>query len=213
MNNENENPDASAMGNIDQPTQEPVTKHQFGVAALFWIPFIVGLGVAYLQRFDSPDILICGFLSVLIGVVVGLVVGYFTKKTSDAVFWGSLISAFGYISVASDPIYGDQGHRLVWATLGAVAGSIGATILTGRYFVNAVVCSLAAAAVMGTYYLFASHRSADLQFDLFGAPFIGFAIAIFIRLLMWLESRNRMPRYMTATWLLVVVIIGNMIGR
>lgn len=29
----------------------------------------------------------------------------------------------------------------------------------------------------------------------------------------WLERQKRMPRYVTATWLLVAVIVGNLISR
>ena len=66
--------------------------------------------------------------------------------------------------------------------------------------------------VMLAYWAISKEQSADLNFDIFGAPLIGIGVSFFVRILMWLESRNNMPRYITATWLMVVVIIGNVVG-
>ena len=207
---------ANQTSQSNSDTSEPAElnrKKQFGVAALFWITFIAGLGVAYLEKFDSPSILAGGLLSVVIGLAIGAAVGWMTNRISDGVFWGTLIAAFGFISVVSDPNYSVQSHRLAWAAVGALSGSLAATVLPHRILINALLCAVAAGAVMGAFYLFTSYRSSDLKFDLYGAPIIGFAVSIFVRLLMWLESRQKMPRYITATWLLIVVIIGNLIGR
>jgi len=62
---------------------------------------------------------------------------------------------------------------------------------------------------MLTFAWLASIKTSDMQFDVLAAPVIGIAIAFFLRMLMWLESKHAMPRYITATWLMVAVILGN----
>ena len=194
-------------------TQENTTKNQYGIAALFWLTFIFGLAIAYLQRLDAPSIVAGGIGSVAIGLVVGAIFGLATKKMADAMFWSCLISAFGYISVSSEPLFFQLGHRLAWAGTGAVSGAIAATVFPKNIFVNLILCALGGGIVMLAYWLISKEQSADLNFDVFfGAPLIGIGVSFFVRILMWLESRNNMPRYITATWLMVVVIIGNVVG-
>ncbi len=122
------------------PTPSTTTR-QFGIAALFWVTFAVGLGIAYLERLDSPDILLGGVLSILIGLVIGSVFGRLTNNFRDAIFWAVLVGAFGYISVASDPIYPPL-HRLAWAAVGAVSGAIGGSFLPDRIAINTLACAL-----------------------------------------------------------------------
>ncbi len=63
------------------------------------------------------------------------------------------------------------------------------------------------------YWLVTSRRSLDLRLDLIAAPCIGGIVSIFIRMLMWVESKRFMPRYITATWLMAIVIVGNLLSR
>ena len=192
------------------PTETGSSKVQFGIAALFWTTFLVGLTIAYLQRLDSPDILIDAFFAIVLGVIIGSVVGFVTKKFGDAIFWATLIAAFGYISTASDPVYISY-HRLAWAVVGAVSGAIAATIFTKHIWGNLISSAIGAGLAMAGYYSLAKNlpNSADLTFDVFGAPVIGAAIAILIRIVLWIEQEQKTPRYITATWLLIAVVIGN----
>ncbi len=212
MDGTDEEPDRAGNPQSAQSVSSQTTTRQFKLAALFWVTFTIGVGLAYLQRLDSPDIVIGGVLSLVIGVVVGGAVGLVTGRLHDGLFWGTLIAAFGYISVASDPIYLPN-QRLAWAAVGAITGALSSTVATGQSLTSvslaALVSGAAGGLVMWAYAAVATRMPFDLKFDLFAAPLIGVLVALFIQALLWLESQHRMPRYVTATWLLIVVIIGN----
>ena len=191
------------------------SKKQFGIAALFWMTFIVGLSLSYLQQLKVPDALLGGLITVTIGLVAGLVVGLATKRLSDAIFWSTLIAAFGYMSVAKDAAT-VMHLQIAWATLGAITGAVGATVATEKPIPNTIVCALVALATMLGFWLVGKHQLPvgpfGLDVDLVAAPLVGFAISIFIRILSWTEVRHKTPRYLTATWLMAVVIAGNMLA-
>ena len=91
--------------------------------------------------------------------------------------------------------------------------SVASTVMPNRFIVNALICAIVAGLILGLYWLVARKHPLDLQIDLIVAPLIGVAVALFVRVLMWLESRRTMPRYVTATWLMVVVIVANLFSR
>ena len=199
---------------------------QFGMEALFWLTFAIGLGISYLRQLGSVEIVTDALVAIVMGAVVGVLIGQIGKlfnsqsTLSNAIFWATLIAAFGYISTAGDPRYA-RVHRLAWAMVGATTGGIAATVFKDRVvspvllMSNAILCAAVAGLLMGLFVFYARDniRSADLQFDAYGAPFIGVAVALFVQLLMWLERQKYMPRYITATWLLAAVIVGNLISR
>lgn len=187
-------------------------RNQFGISALFWLTFMTGLGVSYLREQGSTEILLGGLGGVTIGLCVGLVLGMISGRISDAVFWATLIAAFGYIATVGDPA-SDWQHRLIWASVGAVSGAVGAVVFPGRIFINTIACAAVAGGVMLTFWAVTQRQTTDMKFDLFAAPVIGACVALFLRSLVWLESQRKMPRYITATWLLIVVIVGNSLSR
>jgi len=198
-------------------------KKQFGIAAMFWITFIIGLVIAYLDQLgSSPDrehrfspesesmMLVGALVAIAIGGAIGFVIGKLTGKLSDAMFWGTLVAAFGYISTAPIPGY-IVGHRLAWASVGAVSGAIGATMFLNRWWIRALACALGGGVPMIIYYFVGGNRlSHDVRIDMNAAPFIGVCVCAFVSGLLWLESKQKMPRYITATWLMVSVILGNL---
>lgn len=182
---------------------------QFGIATLFWATFVVGLGLAYLQRLQSTDILIDGAVAVSAGFVIGLVVGAIRKQIANCTFWATLLAAFAYMSVAADPIF-EPYHRITWALIGATTGALACSVFVKHALLNAIVPAVAAFALIWLYVILMRNRTnVDLQLDFYAAPFIGVAVALFIRILTWLETKQAMPRYVTATWLMVAVILGN----
>lgn len=199
---------------INEKQKEDVTAasqapaRQFGIAALFWLTFLVGVAVSYLQQQDHPLVLEGGLAAIVLGLAVGVTIGWLTRRFQDGVFWATLIAAFAYISVARDAHF-DFGHRLVWATMGATCGAVAATILTERIWINAILCACFGELVFLIYFVATGADSLDFRLDLLGAPFIGIGVAFFIRAIIWLESKQKMPRYVTATWLLFAVILGN----
>jgi ABC-type uncharacterized transport system permease subunit len=97
--------------------------------------------------------------------------------------------------------------------VGAFTAAIAATVFTKRPFLSASIGAVVAFGCLGIYWLVTRNQSIDLKVDLIAAPIIAFAVAGFVRLLMWLESKKKMPRYLTASWLLAIVIIANYFSR
>lgn len=197
----------------DEPDSTPVNAtRQFGIAALFWLTFIVGLGLAYLQQLEGRGILLGGIITIGMGLLTGGIVGWLSKKLADAIFWSTLVAAFGYICVCSESVGYSLNHRLAWSALGAITGAISASVLRQVWWLNLLLSALAAASVMGGFWYFSETRSADLFLDLVAAPMVGAGVSIFVWIQLTLESKRPIPRYMTATWLLVVVVVGNVIS-
>ena len=102
---------------------------------------------------------------------------------------------------------------MIWANVGAVTGAVGAVFYTKQIVLNALACAVSAGLVMFAFWIVTQRQTSDMYFDLYTAPVIGVAIAFFLRMVVWLESKRKMPRYITATWLLVAVIIGSWLSR
>ena len=211
----------SKAAEVDQPGSAKLRLPQFGIAAMFWGTFLAGMVMAYLNRLnlpgysdDSATVIIGAAISVLIGLSFGFLIGKVTKRMSDAFFWSTLIAAFGYISTVSDPLYSFH-HSLAWAGVGAISGGIAATAFLDRWYLRGLACAVGAGVVMMFYYIISGgeNGSTDLAFDLNASPLIGLAVAGFVYVVMWLESKQKMPRYVTATWLMVAVILGNIFSR
>ena len=214
-------------GPVDDPAagqplgSSEVRKPQFGIAAMFWGTFLAGMVMAYLNRLNRPDasadsatVVLGAGGAVLIGLVIGFLLGKLTKRMPDALFWSTLVAAFGYISTVSDPLYSFH-HSLAWAGVGAISGGTAATAFLDKWYLRGLACAVGAGVVMIFYYIISGGEkgSTDLAFDLNASPLIGFAVAGFVYVVMWLESRQKMPRYITATWLMVAVILGNIFSR
>lgn len=191
--------------------QKESDSNQYGIAALFWATFVVGLGLAYLQRLESPDIMIDAAIAIPIALLIGAIIGLVTGNMKDALFWSTLVAAFAYISTASDPVYGSY-HRFAWTVVGGITGGLAATVGIGKAWLNGLSCAIAAISAMGIYYYLQSQfgSGVDAQIDLWISPFIGVCVSAFVGIILWLESKQKMPRYVTATWLMVAVIAGNL---
>ena len=74
---------------------------------------------------------------------------------------------------------------------------------------RAIIGYVAAAAVMVVFAQFGSLR--DGRFDLFCAPIVGAFVGLQIELVLWVERGSSIARYMTASWLLLAVIAGNLL--
>lgn len=199
-----------AEGSVGEATTEllqtvessSTTKPQFGIAAMFWGTFLAGMVMAYLNRVSRPDaaadsskVILGAAISIAIGVAIGYLIGKLTKRMPDALFWSTLIAAFGYISTVSDPIYSFH-HSLAWAGVGAISGGTAATAFLGKWYLRALACAVGAGVVMIIYYIITLYTgidkgSTDLTFDLNASPLIGFAVAGFVYAVMWLESKQR----------------------
>ena len=163
----------------------------------------------------SQEVVIGGLITLSVGMIVGALIGKLSNRVGDGFFWGTLIAVFAYMSVIGISNY-DAGLRLAWATVGAFTGGISGAILDRdgsvkirrSDFKAALFAATAAFVIMFTYATF-GRMTFDLRLDQYAAPLIGVAVVFFVKLILWVENQRIMPRYITATWLLVIILVGN----
>ena len=182
---------------------------QFGLGALLGCFVAVAMALAYLQRFNSPAVFGNGAIVFIMAALLGAVVGRAVKRTGEAIFWSVIISAAGYLSVVGELRYGVAFHY-AWSSVGATSGAAVAMIPAGKLGRRMTVGGLAGGATMLIFFVCFSHR-AGWELDLLFAPIVGALVGVLVEIIMWLEARSRMPRFVTASWLLCAVIIGNLL--
>ncbi|MBP90305.1 MAG: hypothetical protein CMJ64_26970 [Planctomycetaceae bacterium] len=194
----------------ENPRHEPARKlPQFGIAALLWTTFVIGFALSYLRTLGSADVFLNGILAIGIALVSGVAIGACFGRIADATYWSLMITAAAYLSVAADRAYGPIFH-LAWASAGAASGSFSGAIPASRVRLQIVAASLASGVVM-LLFAPALNTRPDFVFDLVAAPIIGVLVAILVQLISWLERKSYTPRYVTASWLLLAVIVGNLL--
>ena len=72
-----------------------------------------------------------------------------------------------------------------------------------------IAACLGGSAAMFIYFMLFSQRD-GLEFDLLAAPLVSALVGLLVELIVWVEQRSEIPRYVTASWLLCAVIIGNL---
>ena len=70
---------------------------------------------------------------------------------------------------------------------------------------------LVAGATMLVFSTTLTAGTAEILFDLACAPVIGALVGLLIEIILWLERNRYAQRYITASWLLCAVIIGNLL--
>ena len=193
-------------GPRDQPDRKPP---QFGLAALLWTTFVIGLALAYLRTLGSPTVFVNGVLAIVIALATGSLIGACFRRIADATYWSLMITTAAYLSVAADQAYGPLFH-FAWVSVGAASGSFSGAISSSRVKRRIVVAGVAAGVAM-LLFAPALRTRQDYVFDLITAPVIGGLVAVLVQLISWLEAQSYSPRYVTAAWLLLAVIVGNLL--
>lgn len=111
-----------------------------------------------------------------------------------------VVSAAGYLSVLGEMRYG-VGFHFAWSAVGATSGVAAAAVPPGQRIARLVAGALSGSAPMVIYYAGFSPR-VGLEFDLLAATIVGALIGVLVEIIMWLERRSQIPRYVTASWLL-----------
>ncbi len=199
--------DSESTGS-DVASCETPYRPKFGLSALFWTVGTIGLTLAYLRRFDSPTVYANAIAAVVGACLIGAAVGWRPRRMVDAIYWAVVITIAAYLSVIGD-IRSNQTFHFAWAAVGAVTGACCGVISPKRVFRRMLAGCVAAAAVMAVFAQFGSLR--DGSFDLFCAPVVGAFVGLQIELVLWVERGSSIARYMTASWLLLAVIAGNLI--
>ncbi|MCA9141884.1 MAG: hypothetical protein H6821_11460 [Planctomycetaceae bacterium] len=199
------------MANVDDTIAiRSPARPQFGINAMLWATFVIALALGYLRQFNSPNLFASAAIVLVTAAVIGVLIGWPVKRIGDTTYWSVVITTAAFLSVSGDAA-APAVFRYAWSAVGMLAGAACGAIPPGqlprRVFFGAVaggagmlVCSMA----MTVYDL-------EWVFDLICAPIVGGLVAVLIELILWLERQRYSPRYVTASWLLCAVILGNLL--
>lgn len=181
---------------------------RFSLGAMLGCFVAIGMALAYLRTYDSVQVFLNGLIVLSYAVLLGVIVGSLVKRRAETIFWSVIISAAGYLSVVGETHFG-VGFHFAWSAVGATSGAAAAAVPAGRLVARMAASCLSGSAAMLIYYACFSER-VGLEFDLLAATIVGSLIGLLVEIIMWLERRSQIPRYVTASWLLCAVIIGNL---
>ena len=187
--------------------RKEVAKSQFALATVFWATFIFALTLNFLQRHQSPEILLGAAASVGIGAVVGATIGALMGDTVPTMIWSILIAAFGYICVTIDPLF-EMSMLMAWATTGAFIGAVASSCCQRSPLLGAILTGIVGGVVMATYLLATGMWTFETVVDCGTAPVIGVIVSLMIRLLKWLEQEKGISSYVVATALMIMIVVG-----
>jgi hypothetical protein len=193
----------------DVQLAESKSRPQFGLAALLWTMGVIGLALAYLRQLDSPTVFLGGAVAVGAAIVFGAAIGWPLKRPGDATYWAVVITTAAYISVAGETSYGPSFH-FAWSLTGTLAGAFGGAIAPRRWLLRIVTGAGAGGAAMWLYVVMRHGGTTGMMFDVICAPVVGGLVGVLIELLLWVERESSLPRYITACWLLLAMIAGNL---
>ncbi len=190
---------------------QPVTRRpQFGIAAMLWTTLVIALALGYLRQIGSPAVIGSAAGVLAAAVLVGGIVGWMTNRIADSMYWAVIVSTAAFLSVAGD-LAAQSSFRYAWAAVGIFAGAACGSIAPQRVGRRILVGAIAGGAAMLLCSLAMPIHDLEWMFDLLCAPIIGALVAVLIELILWLERQSYSPRYITASWLLAAVIVGNML--
>jgi hypothetical protein len=183
-------------------------RFQFDLRAVLCTMVIISLGMAYLRSLDEAFVAY-GLIVAAVGLALGALVGWPWGRIPDAQYWSVLGGVFALIS-ALQIVH----SYWAWAATGAAAGAVVGTAASGRVVRTMISGCLAAAIVFSTATaIFPTSSGTEFYLDLISAPLIGAAFGLLVEIFYWLESKGPLPRYVSATVLMVAVCVGNFLAR
>ena len=188
-----------------QTSARPV---QYPLQLLFWAPFNVGMALAYLRGYGHQEVLY-GLAVAGGAAVLGWGVGWPLRRAGDGLYWALLGALFAFLSALEVPPM-----LWAWSALGAAAGAVVGAVSGGRPVRTAVAGALAGTGAFAV--VLASQRpplGTELRFDIVCAVVISGMFGALVEVFWWLERRASLPRYVTASVLLLAVIVGNLLAR
>jgi hypothetical protein len=183
-------------------------KIQFDLRALLCATAVVSMALAYLRSFDST---LMGSAAIVVAgaALVGILVGWRSHRIVDSTFWGVLGGIFAFLSAVQVVSY-----HCIWGWTGAVAGAAVGCVAVGRPLRTMLVGAGATTATFGFFVLaFYAQSTGEIWWDLLAAPMIGAMFGLLVEIFVWIESRSKLPRYVTATVLMIAVCVGNLLAR
>lgn len=195
---------------LDTTPTTSATRSQFGISAMLWATFAVALALGYLRQFDSPDVFVSGAIVLATAVLVGGLIGWPVGRIGDSMYWAVVIAAAAFLSVAGE-LAAPLAFRYAWSSVGMMAGAACGAIAPRQLVRRVMIGAAAGGGAMLVCSTAMPVRDLEWWFDLICAPMVGALVAVLIELIFWLERQSYAPRYITASWLLCAVIVGNML--
>ncbi len=183
---------------------------QFGLAALLSLTACIGIVLSYLRQFDEI-VFVQSASCILSAVVIGAVVGVVSKRIRDTMYWAVLGALFVLISAAGR----DMLHPLFlfgWSLVGAVVGSCTAAATPGKPIRSGFIGAVLGTLILSGFSIATVGVELAAVFEIACATLAGSLLAISIELMFWFERRTRIPRHVTAAFLLLCVVVVNVLG-
>ena len=194
----------------NEDTYEPPSPRpfQYGTRSFFWLMVAVALALTYLRSFGR-DIIVQAVIAMIGSAVVAVCVGWPFKRIADSLYWSVLGTVFAFMSAV-----GVVDYHLAWAAVGAVSGAAVGCVAAGRPVRSMLAGGTAGGIVLGVYALVPYWPSGQLiLFDVIGAVVIGAMFGALVEIFFWLEARTKLPRYVSATVLMLSVCVGNLLAQ
>ncbi len=181
---------------------------QFDTRSFFWLMVAVGLALTYLRSFGS-EIILQAVMAIGGSAVVATAVGWSCKRIADSLYWSVLGTVFAFMSAV-----GVVEYHLAWAAVGAASGAAIGCVASGRPIRTMIVGGATGGVVLGVYALVPHWPSGQLIFfDVISALVAGALFGALVEVFFWLEARSTLPRYVSATVLMLSVCVGNFLAQ
>ncbi len=191
------------------PGRSP-SRPQFGISAMLWTTFAVALALGYLRQVASPAMFASAATFIATAIVIGGLVGWPVGRIGDAMYWSVVITAAAFLSVAGDPAAPAM-FRCAWSTVGIMAGAACGAVAPRQLWRRVFFGAVAGGVGMAVCAMAMPVHDLEWVFDLICAPIVGGLVAVLVEVILWLERERYSPRYITASWLLCAVIVGNLL--
>lgn len=186
------------------------TRPQFGISDMLWVTLVAALALGYLRQFNSPTVFASAAIVLATAVIVGVLVGWPVKRIGDATYWSVMIAAAAFLSVAGESA-ASAIFPYAWSAVGILAGAVCGAVAPRQLLRRIFFGAIAGGAAMLACSMAMTVHDLEWVFDLICAPIVGGLVAVLIELIFWLERQRYSPRYVTASWLLCAVIVGNLL--
>lgn len=187
---------------------------QFSISAILWLTATVGMVLAYLRAFEEKDgnDALPGLASVGLGLVVGLIAAAITRRWADAIYWSVIGATATFLCAAGYELYAPS-FRFGWMLVGAVAGAGAGVTAPGKPIRSMLVGGLGGGAVLGAFAVAIPRFRVESLLEVGVAIIGGALLGGVVEAICWVESRRRIPRYITAAGLVFAVIAGNVSAK
>jgi len=209
-----------SMNSQPEETVEPQLDHgssvtsrspafQFGLVAVFWSTTTLAISLAYL-RVHGRESLLLGLAAICVAMLVGLTVGWMVNRPMEVGSWAIFGVIIPYTSILTSSFAGDTAYVVTWLAVGAVGG-ITAAVSTGGLIRRVATVAAIAWVPVGIVWLTGAYP-VSLFLEAFCAAVAGAGFAVIFEVILTLESKYGLKRYVTACAIVLLSIAVSSIG-